>query len=240
MSFEQLLGYYNIPLHALTPTQRQRARTEHAALMHGIAVEADSEARAWLWAYSMLRANDVHEDSRAACAPDDPLAYTIEECGPPTEQTEVQAELERLDVAAEQGDQIEELLDEREGCVWHGGRRQRIFLVKWSGYGYEHSTWQRAVELVQNGAGTVRARQLEVSALVARLRAQPAKGRYEGTLLKRRRAVERQYGVKLRAPLTDVLDFNLLPAPAPRTLPYTHARAHAHALPQETTFIIRL
>ena len=91
-------------------------------------------------------------------------------------------------------------------------RRQRLFLVKWSGYGYERSTWQRAVELVQNGAGTMRARQLEVSALVARLRAQPAGGRYGGTLLERRRAVERQYGVQLRAPLPDVLDFNLLPA----------------------------
>ncbi len=147
------------------------------------AVEADGEARAWLWAYSTLRANDVQEDSRATCAPDDPLAYTIAECGPPTEQTEVQAELERLDLAAEQGDQIEELLDEREGGVWHGGRRQRLFLVKWRGFGYEHSTWQRAAELVQNGAGKVRARQLEVSVLAPRLRAQPAGERYGGTLL---------------------------------------------------------
>ena len=31
-------------------------------------------------------------------------------------------------------------------------------------------------------------------------------------LLERRRAVERQYGVQLRAPVPDVLDFNLLPA----------------------------
>ena len=210
MSFDQLLGYYNVPQRALTLTQRQRAQAEHAALMHSI--EADDEARGWLWAYSTLRANDVHEDSRATCAPDDPLAYTITECGPPPEQTEVQAELERLDVAAEQGDQIEELLDEREGGGWYRGQRQRLYLVRWRGYGYEHSTWQQASQLVQNGAGTVRARQLEVSAGVARLRERPAGERYGGALMERRRAAERQYGVRLRAPLPDVLDFNLLPA----------------------------
>ena len=56
----------------------------------------------------------------------------------------MQAELERLDVAAEQGDQIEELLDEREGGAWHRGHRQRLFLVRWKGYERGRSTWQSA------------------------------------------------------------------------------------------------
>ena len=99
MSFDQLMGYYNVAPRTLTLSQRRRAEAEHSTLMHEI--EADGEARAWLWAYSTLRANDVHEASRQTCSPDDPLAHTVAECGPPSEQTEVQAELERLDEAAE-------------------------------------------------------------------------------------------------------------------------------------------
>ena len=127
MSFDQLLGYYNVPEGELTLTQRRRMEAEHSTLMY--AIEADGEGRAWLWAYAMLRANDLLEHSRATCSPDDPLTHTIAECGPPNEQADVQDELERLDVAAEQGDQIEELLDEREGGAWHRGHRQRLFLV---------------------------------------------------------------------------------------------------------------
>ena len=86
----------------------------------------------------------------------------------------MQDELERLDVAAEQGDQIEELLDEREGGAWHRGHRQRLFLVRWKGYERGRSTWQSAAQLVQGGAGTVWARQVEIATRVAQLRRLPA------------------------------------------------------------------
>lgn len=175
-------------------------------------IEADGEARAWLWAYSTLRANDVHEASRRTCSPDDPLAHTFIECGPPSEQTEVQAELEGLDEVAEHGEQIEELLDEREGGEWRQGHRLRLYLVKWRGYGVEHSTWQSAAQLVNGGGGSSRGRQLEIKTRVARLRKLPAHQRLEGALAKKQRAIERQYGVQLQAPLPDVLDFSLLPA----------------------------
>ena len=59
MSFDQLLGYYNVPAGELTLTQRRRVEAEHSTLMY--AIEADGEARAWLWAYATLRANEVLE-----------------------------------------------------------------------------------------------------------------------------------------------------------------------------------
>ena len=210
MSFEQLLGYYNFQPRTLSRGHLQRARMEHAAVMH--AIEADGEAGAWMWAYATLRGNDVPEEQRARCVPGDPLAHTVPECGPPSEQAEVQAELERLDDAAEHGDRIDELLDEREGGAWRRGQRQRLYLVRWAGYGVEQSTWQSAAQLVQSGAGTVQSRQREVAEHVAELRQRPAASRFGGALATRRAEVESRYGVRLRDPLPEVLDFNLLPA----------------------------